>query len=110
MYRLYHFASIVVPRLPRSFIRALSLLVGFLAWLFARGARKQATSNMQRVLGPQIQSTPAGRRTLRRTVRKMFRYSARNYLEALYLPHLTREDLLSRLTYRGGLEHLDAAL
>ncbi len=110
MYRLYQIASIVVPRLPRSFIRALSLITGSLAWLFARGARKQATFNMQHVLGAQVQSTPAGRRKLRRTVRKMFRYSARNYLEALYLPHLTREELLSRLTYRGGLEHLDAAL
>jgi lauroyl/myristoyl acyltransferase len=110
MYRLYHFASIVVPRLPRSFMRALSLLIGFLAWLFARGARKQATTNMQHVLGTQIQSTPAGRRTLRRIVRKMFRYSARNYLEALYLPYLNREELLSRLMYKGGLEHLDAAL
>ncbi len=110
MYRLYRFASIVIPRLPRSFIRALSLVIGLAAWLFARGARKQAAINMQHVLGPQIQSTGAGRRTLRRTVRKMFRNSARNYLEALYLPHLTREELLSRLTYRGGLEHLDAAL
>lgn len=110
MYRLYRFASIVVPRLPRSFIRVLSLLIGFLAWLFARGARKQATINMRHVPGAQIHSTPAGRRTLRRAVRKMFRYSARNYLEALYLPHLKREELLSRLTYRGGLEHLDAAL
>jgi KDO2-lipid IV(A) lauroyltransferase len=110
MYRLYRFASIVVPRLPHSFIRALSLLIGFLAWLFARGARKQATTNMQHVLDPQSQSTPGGRRTLRRTVRKMFRYSARNYLEALYLPYLKREELLSRLTYKGGLEHLDEAL
>jgi lauroyl/myristoyl acyltransferase len=110
MYRLYRFASIVIPRLPHSFVQGLSLLIGFAAWLFARGARKQATTNMQHVLGPQVQSTPAGRRTLRRTVRKMFRYSARNYLEALYLPNLKREELLSRLTYRGGLEHPDAAL
>jgi len=110
MYRLYRFASIVVPRLPHRFVQSLSLLIGFLAWLFARGARKQATINMRHVLGPQIQSTPAGRRTLRRTVRKMFYYSARNYLEALYLPYLKREELLSRLTYKGGLEHLDAAL
>lgn len=110
MYRLYRFASIVVPRLPRIFIPALSLLIGFLAWLFAGGARKQATANMRHVLGAQVQSTPAGRRKLRRTVRRMFRYSARNYLEALYLPNLTREELLSRLTYREGLEHLDEAL
>jgi lauroyl/myristoyl acyltransferase len=110
MYRLYRFASIVVPHLPLSFVRGLSLVIGFAAWIFARKARKQAAINMQHVLGPQIHSTRAGRKTLRRTVRKMFRYSARNYLEALYLPYLKREELLSRLTYRGGLEHLDAAL
>src|SRR5450755_2265349 len=110
MYRLYRFASIVIPRLPHGFVMVFSRVIGFVAWLFAREARKQATVNMQHVLGAQIQSTPAGRRRLRRTVRKMFRYSARNYLEALYLPYLKREELLSRLTYRGGLEHLDAAL
>ncbi len=110
MYRLYRFASIVIPRLPHSFVRALSPVIGFAAWLFARRARKQATINMQHVLGPQAQSTRAGRRTLRRIVRKMFWYSARNYLEALYLPYLKREELLSRLTYKGGLEHLDEAL
>src|SRR6266852_293778 len=110
MYRLYRLASIVIPRLPHSFVRALSPVIGFAAWLFARRARKQATINMQHVLGPQEQSTRAGRKTLRRTVRKMFRYSARNYLETLYLPNLKREELLSRLTYRGGLEYLDAAL
>lgn len=110
MYRLYRFASIVVPRLPHSFVRVLSLLIGFAAWLFAHKARKQATINMQHVLSPQSQSTRAGRKKLRSTVRKMFGYSARNYLEALYLPYLKREELLSRLTYKGGLEHLDAAL
>ncbi len=110
MYRLYRFASIVIPRLPHSFVSTLSLVIGFIAWLVARKARKQATINMLHVLGLQIQSTRAGRRKLRRIVRKMFRYSARNYLEALYLPYLKREELLSRLTYKGGLEHLDEAL
>lgn len=110
MYRLYRFASLVIPRLPHSFVQPLSLVIGFAAWLFARKARKQATINMLHVLGPQTQSTRDGRRKLRRIVRKMFRYSARNYLEALYLPYLKREELLSRLTYKGGLEHLDEAL
>jgi lauroyl/myristoyl acyltransferase len=110
MYRLYRFASVVIPRLPHSFVRALSLLIGFAAWLFARKARKQAAINIAHVLGPQTQATRAGRKKLCRIVRKMFRYSARNYLEALYLPYLKHEELLSRLTYKGGLEHLDAAL
>src|ERR1700730_12839938 len=103
MYRLYRFASVVIPRLPRSLVQGLSLIIGFAAWLFARKARKQATINIAHVLGPQTQATRAGRKKLRRIVRKMFQYSARNYLETLYLPYLKREELLSRLTYKGGL-------
>ena len=110
MYRLYRFASIVVPRLPWSVVRVLSLLIGFAAWLFARGARKQAAINITHVLGPQVQSTRDGRKKLRRTVRKMFLYSARNYLETLRLPHLKPEEILNRIKHKEGLEHLDAAL
>lgn len=106
MYRLYRFASIVIPRLPRSVVRLLSLLIGLAAWLFARGARKQARLNMTRVLAGQA----ADRKKLRRTVRKMFLYSARNYLEALRLPHLKPEEIEHRIIQKEGLEHLDAAL
>ena len=106
MYRLYRFASIVIPRLPRSVVRLLSLLIGLAAWLFARGARKQARLNMTRVLAGQA----ADRKKLRRTVRKMFLYSARNYLEALRLPHLKPEEIEQRIIQKEGLEHLDAAL
>lgn len=110
MYRLYRFASIVVPRLPRSFIRLLSLVIGLFAWLFAGKARKQAAVNITHVLGPQALSTRAGRRKLRSDVRKMFRYSAQNYLDALRSPHLKPEEVLERITQKEGLEHLDAAL
>jgi phosphatidylinositol dimannoside acyltransferase len=110
MYQLYRFASIVVPRLPHSFVRALSLLIGLLAWLFARGARKQATINMLHVLGPQVRDTRAGRKKLRRTVRKMFLNSARNYLDALRLPYLKAEEVEKTIVDKEGLEHLDAAL
>ncbi|MGH2494632.1 MAG: lysophospholipid acyltransferase family protein [Ktedonobacteraceae bacterium] len=110
MYRLYRFGSIVIPRLPLSFVRFLSLVIGFVAWLFARRARKQATINMQHVLGTQGQSTRAGRKKLRSTVRKMFLYSARNYLDTLRLPYLKPEEVLDRIRHKEGLEHLDAAL
>lgn len=106
MYRLYRFASIVIPRLPRSVVRLLSLLIGLAAWLFARGARKQARLNMTRVLAGQA----ADRKKLRRTVRKMFLYSAQNYLEALRLPYLKPEEIEQRIIQKEGLEHLDAAL
>ena len=110
MYRLYRFASLVIPRLPTSVLRVLSLLIGLAAWLFARRARKQATSNITHVLAGQTLATRAGRKKLRRTVRKMFLYSARNYLEALRLPHLKPEEVEKRITQKEGLEHLDAAL
>lgn len=110
MYRLYRFASMVIPRLPVSIVRVLSLLIGLAAWLFARKARKQATSNISHVLAGQTLATRAGRKKLRRTVRKMFLYSGRNYLEALCLPHLKPEEIDRRITEKEGLEHLDAAL
>jgi KDO2-lipid IV(A) lauroyltransferase len=110
MYRLYHFASIVVPRLPRGLVTGLSQFIGLMAWLIAVRARKQATANMRHVPGFQEQATRSGRRKLRRTVRKMFQNNARNYLETLYLPHLKREELMQRIIYKGGLEHLDDAL
>ena len=110
MYRLYRFASIVIPRLPLSLVRFLSLVIGFVAWLFARRARKQATINMRHVFGAQVQSTRAGRKKLRSTVRKMFLYSARNYLDTLRLPYLKPQEVLDRIKHKEGLEHLDAAL
>ena len=110
MYRLYRIAAAVVPRLPRGLVLALSDVIGFLSWLLARGARKQATINMLHVLGPQIRETRAGRIKLRRTVRRMFLYSARNYLDALRLPHLKAEEVERSVSYKEGLEHLDAAL
>ncbi len=110
MYRLYLFASIVVPRLPRGFIRMLSRVIGLFAWLFASKARKQAVINIAHVFGPQVLTTRAGRKKLRSTVRKMFLYSAQNYLEALRLPQLKPEETLDRIRHKEGLEHLEEAL
>ena len=110
MYRLYRFASIVIPRLPRVLVLLLSEVIGFLSWLFARRARKQATINMLHVLGPQVRDTRAGRKKLRRTVRDMFLYSARNYLDALRLPYLKKEEVEQRITNTEGLDHLAVAL
>ncbi len=79
MYNMFRLGSVIIPRLPRWFILALSMIIGAVAWLVAGKARKQATINMMHILGPQIQSTRAGRRKLRRTVRGMFQNSVRNY-------------------------------
>jgi len=110
MYRLYRFASIVIPRLPARIVLVLSGVIGFLSWLFARKARRQATINMLHVLGPQVRETRAGRKKLRRAVRKMFLYSARNYLDTFRLPTLEPGKVRERVKHRAGLEHLDEAL
>jgi len=65
---------------------------------------------MKHVPGSHLQPTRAGREKLRRIVRKMFQYSARNYLETLYLPHLKPEEIAKRIRHTEGLEHLDEAL
>lgn len=110
MYRLFRFASIVIPRLPRGLVLALAQVIGLVAWLVAGKARRQATINMLHVLGPQIRETRAGRKRLRRTVRGVFKNSARNYLEVFYLPSTKPEEIARRITPVEGSEHLDAAL
>jgi lauroyl/myristoyl acyltransferase len=110
MYRLYRFASMVIPRLPRGFVLALSRVIGLVAWLVARKARRQATINMLHVLGPEMQATRAGRKRLRRTVRGMFLNSVRNYLEVLYLPSMKPEQIVRLMPGVEGVEYLDAAL
>ncbi len=110
MYRLYRFASVIIPRLPARLVLVLSSVIGFFSWLFARKARRQATINMLHVLGPQVRETRAGRKKLRRAVRKMFSYSSRNYLDAFRLPSLKPEEVKKRVTQKAGLEHLDEAL
>ena len=64
---------------------------------------------MTHVLGPRVQVNGAGRRWLRRTVREMFQYSLRNYLETFFLPYLETEAIIGRM-HIDGIEHLNAAL
>ncbi len=110
MYNMFRFGSVIIPRLPRWFILALSMIIGAVAWLVAGKARKQATINMIHILGPEIQSTWAGRRKLRRTVRGMFQNSVRNYLEVFYLPYETPETIMRRMPGISGTKHLEEAL
>src|SRR5438105_571177 len=109
MYNLFRLASIVLPRLPRWLLFALSSIMGIIAWLVASKARKQATSNMIHVLGPEVLATRAGRRRVRRTVRGIFQNSARNYLEVFSLPYVQSE-WIERNIHIDGVEHLEAAL
>lgn len=109
MYELYHFASIIVPRLPRKFVMTIGKMIALAAWLIAHKARKQAAANMLHVLGPEVRSTRAGRRKLRRVVRGMFQNNVRNYLEMLYLPYMSPEEI-NRSMHIEGSEHLEAAL
>ena len=109
MYYPFRFATIVLPLLPRKLVIALANVIGWIAWLVASKARKQATSNILHVLDMRTLETRIGRRRLRRTVRGMFQQSARNWLEMCLLPSLQTETIL-RLIHVQGLEHIDAAL
>src|SRR6266705_3469627 len=97
MYYVYHFASIAIPRLPRWFVLTLAKILGLTVWLFAKNTRKQATTNIIHVLGPQVQKTRAGRRLLRRTVQGMFQNNVRNYMDVFSLPHIQPETILRRM-------------
>ncbi len=110
MYNMFRLGSVIIPRLPRWLVLALSIVIGTVAWLVAGKARKQATINMVHILGPDIRSKRAGRRKLRRVVRGMFQNSVRNYLEVFYLPYETPETILRRIPHIAGTRHLDEAL
>lgn len=109
MYYLFRLATRILPWIPRRLAYALGNVLGLVAWLIARKARRQATKNMLHVLGAQMQETRAGRRKLRRTVKGMFVNNVRNYLELFTLQSLSTEQMLRNIHIEGG-EHLSAAL
>ncbi len=109
MYHLFRLATRILPWLPRRLVYALGNVLGLLAWLVARKARRQATKNITRVLGAQVQETRAGRSQLRRAVQGMFVHTTRNYLELFTLQSLSSEEILRTISIKGW-EHLDAAL
>jgi len=109
MYRLFKFASIIVPHLPLWCIPVLADAIGFFAFLFAARARKQATSNMLRVLGKSALDSKSGRRLIRRSVLQMFQSNARNYLDLFTLSKLPPEKINSMLDVEG-IEYLEQAL
>lgn len=109
MYGIFLWATRIVPRLPRRFLRTLPAILGPLAWLLGARARRQATVNARHVLGAQIAQTAAGRRRLRRVVRGMFRNSVSNYLEAFLIPTTSRQEIVHRI-YAAHEEYLQEAL
>jgi lauroyl/myristoyl acyltransferase len=109
MYYLFKIASVVIPRLPHWVVLPLGNMIGLLAWLVARRARKQATANISHVLDTGTLVTRAGRRQLRKTVRAMFQNNVRNYLEIFFLPDMQTETMLRHIDI-CGLEHFEDAL
>jgi lauroyl/myristoyl acyltransferase len=109
MYYLFRVATVVLPRLPHWFVLFLANIIGLVVWLVASKPRKQATANMLHVLGIQVLATHAGRKRLRHTVRSMFQYSVRNYLETFTLLHARPELIMSRIVVEGA-ENVEAAL
>src|SRR5579871_1702132 len=110
MYMLFLIATRIIPRLPRRFVMSLTGVIGFMAWVVASKARKQATANILHVLGPQLRTTRTGRRRLRKTVRGMFKNNTRNYLEMFYLPNMKTGELTGVMQAIEGIEHLEKAL
>src|SRR5260370_35885203 len=108
MYNMFRFAGMLIPRMPRWLVQALSRVIGVMAWLVASNARKQATMNMTHVLGTQVLATRAGRRRLRRNVRGMFQQTLNNYLVAFSLAYLRPETLLRNI-HVHEIEHLNEA-
>jgi len=109
MYKLFKFASVIIPLLPAWCIPVLADIIGLIAFFLAIKARKQATINMTHVLGNDVLGSSAGRRRLRRKVMQMFQNNARNYLDLFTLPYLLPENVLN-LINAEGIEHLEQAL
>lgn len=109
MYYLFLLASKIIPVLPDRFLDILARCLGWIAWLVATKARKQAMQNMQHVLGAQMLDTLPGRRRLRRVVQRMFYNNVLNYLAMFSLPAHRPEHIL-RQVHIEGKEHLEAAL
>lgn len=87
MYQLFRFATIVVPRLPQGLLSGLAFVAGTIAWLVASKQRRKATENVLHAFGSHMQETAAGRKRLRRIVRKMFQYNTLNYLHLFTISH-----------------------
>jgi lauroyl/myristoyl acyltransferase len=109
MYYLFKFASVVIPRLPRSFVSILADVAGFVAFFIATKARKQATINMIHVLGKEVVDTSTGRRRLRRTVIKMFQNNVHNYMNLFTIPSIPPEKILNLILLKGAV-HIEDAL
>jgi phosphatidylinositol dimannoside acyltransferase len=109
MYKLFKFASVIIPHLPGWCIPILADVTGLVAFLIATKARKQATSNMTHVLGKEVVASSAGRRRLRRNVLHMFQSNVRNYLDLFTIPYIPPEKILNAM-HVEGIEHLQEAL
>ncbi|HEY6287096.1 MAG TPA: hypothetical protein VIX20_15640 [Ktedonobacteraceae bacterium] len=109
MYKLFKFASVIIPRLPGWCIPVLADVTGLVAFLIATKARKQATSNMIHILGTKVVGSSAGRRRLRRNVIQMFQSNVRNYLDLFTIPYIPPEKILNAMNVEG-VEHLQEAL
>jgi KDO2-lipid IV(A) lauroyltransferase len=95
----YQAASAIVPRLPGRLAYGLAIMMGDLAWMLGRRARRAVYSNLGRVLG---------RPPTWRMVRRVFEHAARNYVDTFLIPTLSGSEI-ERLVPIGGWEHLEHA-
>lgn len=103
-YYVYRILGAIVPRLPPRFGYWLFALLGALAFLLAKGARRAVEDNMRHVLG--LEATPT---RLRHVAQSVFVNQARNYYDLFRVPSISDAQIRELVTIVGK-EHLDAAL
>jgi KDO2-lipid IV(A) lauroyltransferase len=94
----------LVRRLPEPAAFALGRVGGLLYQRLDRGRREALEANLAQVLGP-----AAGRRRVRRAVRRGFASYGRYWVEAFRLEDLSPAEIRRRLRIEGR-EHIDTAL
>jgi lauroyl/myristoyl acyltransferase len=101
MYAAYRTAVYFAPKLPRRLRRILSVVIGSLSWIFASRERGHVTANVRQVIGRTASRSFAGRLRTQLVARRVFCNCIDNYFELFALSDLTKNDVASRLDFRG---------
>lgn len=103
-YYLYRLAGFIVPLIPPRFGYWLSSQLGDILFYLPKGSRSTVRHNVIHILGRE-----ADKAIVDRTVREVFRNSAKNYFDLFRLPALSRKQI--RKTVRiHGWGNVDRAL
>ncbi|MFH1487028.1 MAG: lysophospholipid acyltransferase family protein [Chloroflexota bacterium] len=95
-YLAFRLATIVLPFLPAKVGYKMAVFLADVAYLLAPGPRQAVSDNIRHVLGPD-----AEKGILRRTVRSVFRNTAKNYFDLFRLPQMNMGRIKQNLTILG---------